>query len=258
METPNKEITLFCFGDQLVRVFDDENGNPWFVAKDVCRILDLGNVSKACNGLDEDEKGVTNCYTHGGIQEMLTVSESGLYALVFRSRKPEAKAFSKWVRSEVLPSIRKTGTYTSPKVAKISESNNSQYSLPVSVIEMSARIKPALRQRLWRDSLDTARLDGGGVEAACGYFISFCEMQTARASLESLAVLIGQFMDEKLEHIKGFNASASKIYDAFTMWWKEFMEGPIPSRKILGRYLQTRFHVYKSSVSMYKDCRIRV
>ena len=84
---------------------------PWFVAKDACDCLELTNVSKACQTLDEDEKGITKVYTLGGSQDMMLISESGLYTLIMRSNKPEAKVFRKWVTSEVLPSIRKTGGY---------------------------------------------------------------------------------------------------------------------------------------------------
>ena len=81
--------------------------DPWFVAKDVCDCLELTNVSMACQTLDEDEKGINKVYTLGGSQDMMLISESGLYTLIMRSNKPEAKAFKRWVTHEVLPSIRK-------------------------------------------------------------------------------------------------------------------------------------------------------
>lgn len=108
-----KDIQVFDFEDNAVRVVDID-GEPWFVAADVCRVLDLSNPSKACADLDDDEKGLTNSYTPGGTQEMRVINESGLYNLIFRSRKPEAKKFRKWVTAEVLPSIRKTGMYVAP------------------------------------------------------------------------------------------------------------------------------------------------
>ena len=86
-------------------------GEPWFVAADVCRALGLGNSSKAAMPLDDDEKGITNSNTLGGEQKMVIVSEPGLYSLIVRSRKPEAKAFKRWITHEVIPSIRKTGGY---------------------------------------------------------------------------------------------------------------------------------------------------
>src|SRR5574344_358876 len=106
------EVTIFenkSFGN--VRVVE-QGGEPWFVAKDVCEILGIANNRDAVGSLEEDEKGVVIADTLGGKQEVSVVSESGLYALIFRSRKPEAKAFSKWVRSDVLPVIRKTGAYS--------------------------------------------------------------------------------------------------------------------------------------------------
>jgi anti-repressor protein len=86
-------------------------GEPWFVAADVCRALGLGNSSKAVMPLDDDEKGITNSNTLGGEQKMVIVSEPGLYSLIVRSRKPEAKAFKRWITHEVIPAIRKTGGY---------------------------------------------------------------------------------------------------------------------------------------------------
>ena len=88
-----------------------QNGEPWFVAADVCKALDIENNRKATNRLDDDEKGVTLSDTLGGKQKLTIVNEAGLYSLVLGSRKPEAKAFKRWITHEVLPSIRKTGGY---------------------------------------------------------------------------------------------------------------------------------------------------
>ena len=93
----------------------EKDGEPWFVAKDVCNILEIKNSRDTLNKcLDEDERGVDIIYTPGGNQEMTIVSEAGLYSLILRSRKPEAKAFKRRVTHEVLPSIRKPGANLSP------------------------------------------------------------------------------------------------------------------------------------------------
>jgi len=92
----------------------DEKGETWFVAKDVCSVLQHSDVSMACKVLDADEKGTRKVCTLGGSQSMLCVNESGFYTLVIRSNKPQAKKFRKWVTHEVLPSIRKTGQYSLP------------------------------------------------------------------------------------------------------------------------------------------------
>ena len=98
---------VFNFGDYQVRTVIKE-GEPWFVAKDVCDVLDIQNTTQATGRLDEDERSMFNI----GRQGMTNIiNESGLYSLILASRKPEAKAFKKWVTSEVLPSIRKQGKY---------------------------------------------------------------------------------------------------------------------------------------------------
>ena len=89
---------------------------PWFVAKDVCDILELGNPRSSLALLDEDEKDVHSMDTPGGKQEMTIISEPGLYSLILRSRKPEAKAFKRWIIHEVVPSIRKRGLYATEAV----------------------------------------------------------------------------------------------------------------------------------------------
>lgn len=104
-------IIPFNYESQQIRVIQDEQGEPWWIARDVCEVLELTNVSMAVNGLDDDEKGVRKVYTLGGEQELLTVNEPGLYTLIIRSNKPEAKNFKRWITHEVLPTIRKTGKY---------------------------------------------------------------------------------------------------------------------------------------------------
>ncbi|KAA1803611.1 hypothetical protein FXB61_005725 [Bacillus cereus] len=95
----------------------------WFVAKDVCDVLEIKNHRTSISILDEDEKGVHSMDTLGGIQQLQTINESGLYSLVLRSRKPQAKAFKKWVTSEVLPSIRKHGAYMTDQVLEQAVTN---------------------------------------------------------------------------------------------------------------------------------------
>jgi prophage antirepressor-like protein len=107
------DLAVFTFSDIDVRtvVIDDE---PWFVAADVCTILDFRMASDALRLLDDDEKGYAVVRTPGGDQRMSIVNESGLYALIFRSRTDGAKTFRKWVTDEVIPAIRKTGRYEAP------------------------------------------------------------------------------------------------------------------------------------------------
>ena len=105
-------IQRFDFNDAPLRILTDEAGEPWFVAKDVCSVLELNNVSQALTRLDDDEKSsiTLNDGTPGSPNKSI-VSESGLYALALASRKPEAHEFKRWVTHEVLPQIRRTGGY---------------------------------------------------------------------------------------------------------------------------------------------------
>lgn len=109
----NNEIQQFDFRGASLRTLTDKAGEPWFVAKDVCDILELTNPAVALQSLDDDEKtNLSNSYvwSESG-RRPLIISEPGLYRLVMRSRKPEAKEFQRWVTHEVLPSIRRTGGY---------------------------------------------------------------------------------------------------------------------------------------------------
>lgn len=103
----------FNFQEQFkaMRSLIDQSGEPWFVAKDVADILEFKDARDATRTLDEDEKGTHKVRTLGGDQEMIIINESGLYNLIFRSNKPQAKVFRKWVTAEVLPAIRRQGFY---------------------------------------------------------------------------------------------------------------------------------------------------
>lgn len=102
-------LDIFQYGDARVRALTID-GEPWFIAADVCRILDLGNPSQALTRLDADE--VTLISNEGSRGN--AINEPGLYSLILGSRKPEAKAFKRWVTHQVLPQIRKTGAYVAP------------------------------------------------------------------------------------------------------------------------------------------------
>lgn len=107
------DLAIFAFESAAVRTLD-LNGEPWFVATDISKILGFKEAKDMTRMLDDDEKGRHNVPTLGGDQEAIIINESGLYACILKSRRPEAKAFRKWVTSEVLPSIRKQGSYAAP------------------------------------------------------------------------------------------------------------------------------------------------
>lgn len=111
------------------------NGEPWFVAVDVCKALEIQNNRDAISRLDADEKGVASTDTLGGKQELTIVNEPGLYALVLGSRKPEAKTFKRWITHDVIPTIRKHGAYMTP------ETIEKVLSDPDTIIKLATELK---------------------------------------------------------------------------------------------------------------------
>ena len=114
--TTAAHVVPFRFESHEVRTVTIDN-EPWFVAKDVCKVLCLENVTKALLKVPENHKGVNPIQSPGGTQKMNVVDEPGLYRLILRSDKPQAEPFMEWVTAEVLPSIRKTGAYRQPGAA---------------------------------------------------------------------------------------------------------------------------------------------
>lgn len=118
-------ITPFKFEDHDITVLTDESGEPWFVAGEIADVLGYSEASAMTRGLDEDEKGLQVVQTPGGRQKVIVISESGLYSAILKSEREEAGPFQKWVRAEVLPSIRKTGSYTMPQPEQLKPADTS-------------------------------------------------------------------------------------------------------------------------------------
>ena len=110
-------IQVFEYQNNKVRTVDVD-GEAWFVLKDVCEVLHLGTTAKVAERLDDDEKGMNQIHTPGGTQNVTVVNESGLYHVILRSDKPEAAPFRRWVTNDVLPTIRKTGSYNAPQLTR--------------------------------------------------------------------------------------------------------------------------------------------
>jgi prophage antirepressor-like protein len=109
-------LQVFSFGQAQVRVHLDVSGNPWWVARDVCNVLEIDDAGQAVERLDGDEAiSIRVIDSMGRTQTARAVNESGLYSLVLGSRKPAAKAFKRWLTHEVIPQLRRTGSYTMPR-----------------------------------------------------------------------------------------------------------------------------------------------
>lgn len=116
------DLAIFNFNNAEVRTVEND-GEVWFIAGDIAAVLDYDKTSNMLRILDDDEKGAHIVSTLGGSQTMLTISESGLYACILKSRRDEAKAFRRWVTHDVLPSIRKTGKYDHEEFLRVKAEN---------------------------------------------------------------------------------------------------------------------------------------
>lgn len=142
------------------------DGQPWFVAADVCRVLKHSNLRMAIKRwLDDDEKGVTVCYTLGGEQEMTIVSESGLYALIIHSKTPAARRFHKWVTAEVIPALLRDGTYSLSDRQQLGAKRAHYAALPGKVQDRAGQRREAV-EFINAAIADGARIGDAAAEAA--------------------------------------------------------------------------------------------
>ncbi|WP_432805148.1 BRO-N domain-containing protein [Escherichia coli] len=244
------DFTIFKFGDSEIRVIN-KCGEPWFVAKDVCDALALTNSRKALTALDDDEKGVTLSYTLGGEQNLSIVSESGMYTLVLRCRDAVNKGsvphkFRKWVTAEVLPSIRKTGSYgNTPKAKKAlpgkitTEQQEAIKQLVMSRGQSLPKEKQAKAMITMWSSLKS--------HFGCSYKEISEQQFTEALSLAARIPLEGEFIG-KSEHnemscfdwrMNVHNLNSACIHlDAMYRIWRDEME---PALRLLGSPVATRF-----------------
>lgn len=145
---------VFQFESNEIRIIVIEN-EPWFVASDICKALNYNTAAEGIRCLDKDELCMHNVHTNAGARKVWLINESGLYALILKSRKPEARKFAKWVTSEVLPTIRKTGSYS---VAQKKEEHQNIRELIMEdfymAIDMFSTLPDAMRLYAHRELID--------------------------------------------------------------------------------------------------------
>ncbi|WP_419783474.1 Bro-N domain-containing protein [Maridesulfovibrio sp.] len=241
----------FDFDGSAVRVVMKDLA-PWFVAKDVCQCLDIANHKDAVSRLDEDERdGVGITDPLGRRQVATCISESGLFCLIFTSRKEEAKRFRKWVTSEVLPALRKHGTYTMPG------REFEQEPLPSRVPGSSLKLKQELRAQAMRAAVQAAKLDGGNSEDVERIYARYCELFSARpesphVQLKSIPAgeaahhaLVVDFITQEMEitDIKtqfgptSLKSKSLEVYELFKNWCRDvhgMTDRNIPSHIVFG------------------------
>lgn len=175
-----------------------KDGEPWFVAADVCKALEITNAGNAIARLDDDEKGIRSMDTHGGKQEMVIINEPGLYALVLGSRKPEAKAFKRWITHEVIPAIRKHGGYLTPDKMEEALLN------PDVLIRLATDLK---RERAARIAAEAERAVLEGEAKANAPKVLFADSVTASKQ----SILVGEMA--KLLRQNGVDVGQNRMFE---------------------------------------------
>ncbi|HEY9598348.1 MAG TPA: BRO family protein [Cyanophyceae cyanobacterium] len=170
-------LSVFDFENNSVRITGTPDKPEW-IACDVARILEIQNIRQNLTEFDDDEKGVCSVYTLGGNQELATVTEPGLYRLIFKSRKPVAKRFKRWVFHDILPSIRKTGSYDIPvspiKKASETSQNHPRFLETAEVSLTQLKVYCLLKDTdRWMSALELAEGCGVGKSTAARHCLYF-------------------------------------------------------------------------------------
>ncbi|MGE4292377.1 MAG: BRO family protein [Desulfovibrio sp.] len=252
------DLIPFDFDGNAVRVVL-RDGEPWFVAKDVCQCLGIVWKGSDSTGplLDDDEWIASVVPTPGGPQKMACVSESGLYSLIFTSRKPEARRFRKWVTSEVLPSIRRTGGYA------FLAGQPCPLELP------PHPRKPAIRAQALNAAVQTAKLTGqADEEQVTRLFAHFCRLIAPDSVVsdcseleqdeDGVMPLVGEFVERCARvtsvdpnaaprHLK---TQAKDIYAAFVDWCLDscgLLRRDVPTHNAFGASLRRMPGIFRVS-----------
>ena len=246
--------TFFFRGDE-VRVVLDESGEPLFVAKDVALALDYDwNGAARLAHVPEEWKGVTSVVTPGGTQNVQDVTEQGLYFFLCRSDKPKARPFQKWLAGIVLPSIRRTGSYSLPKAplpaAPEAPAILSRLGLPEDVLMLNR----TLRVRLLGIAARIALMDPDQEERAFAIFGKLCSIVTARGKDVQTGSPAADFARERLAPSRE-QIQARNLYEAFKDWCYS-RDVPPCSMRMFCASLRAFFPVRESNRT-YFLCRFR-
>ena len=238
-------LQSFGFGDQLVRTVE-RSGAVWFVGNDVCAALEIGNPRDALSRLEQfetDDVGITDAI--GREQRTTIVSESGMYALVFTSRKEAAKRFRRWVTEDVLPTLRRTGSYRMPDAAaeSIEDAPSPAPALPM-VMETPDQFE-AMRMKL--RTVEAARMAFGPAGARRAWKMAglpdLSDPDVAApgglAVIEALHRSMAEWMASRTEAAPGHREEASALYADYVGWAREegYASAEILSQVGFGRAL---------------------
>lgn len=248
------DVKKFFFRGDEVRIVPSENGEPLFVAKDVANALgyaESSNPSRLFQLVPEEWAGVKRIHirSESGVvqeREVLVISEQGLYFFLCRSDKPKARPFQKWLAGIVLPSIRRTGSYSLPKTslppaAKVEASIFSRLALPEDVLKLNR----ALRVRLLGIAARITLMDPDQREEAFTLFGKLCSITTAEKEKEYEGSPATLFARERLVRSNG-KMQARVLYEAFVDWCYSRDLMPCSMRRFC-TIMRSRFSVHESN-----------
>jgi len=231
------EIIQFDYHQQNIRVIQDEAGNPWWIATDVCNILNLTDVAKSLDRLEDDEKLVRKLFVSGQNRPVWIINEPGLYTLIIRSNKPEAKRFKRWITHEVLPSIRKKGYYAIPDHGRIDSI------VPITREFISAkRLASAVGFRGNKATLEANSRVKEVLGVDCIAFMGAEHLFEKDGELYPLDDMIMDYIDDQCDVKEGAQIGASVLYEDFTDWYEDnALPIPCPTQAAFGRHLKRHF-----------------
>jgi len=236
----NPKIIPFYFQSNEIRTVTVKN-EPWFVAKDICDVLDIRwNGSQTIEFLDDDERGVGFFPTPSGNQDLIIISESGLYTLIFRSNKPQAKPFRKWVTAEVLPAIRKTGSYNLPESDKKVFVNHSHTKVTRAPNGLDIRYTMDLGKIVANPTRQSIEM----LERLTG--IPLADISLVDSANSDLEILFLAFVEACCIVAEDKRVSSLLLYTAFREWLKKERKSPPPSVKRFSSVVGNHFDRIKS------------
>jgi len=260
------DLIRYGYNGRLLTIIQDDKGNPWWVAKEVCDELGLTNVTVALEGLDADDKTELKESLSSGGRRPLIINEPGLYSLIFKSRKPEAKAFKHWVTHEVLPSIRKTGYYHLDKSEEKEAGAKQQQGRPRKSDSGYGDILKRQRQlslifdhsfrlakRMTQSNKDAAEIAKAKVEELTGIDLTeYLNLPPGKKSQTEIdeEIISGFVKDCCLVDEKG-RTPATELYQAFTNWFEHNRSGDVPRQKWFGSRFGLRFRRKKDGIYKY-------
>lgn len=247
-------LVSFAFEDSLVRSRLDENGEPWFVAKDVALALGYQwNGFKNIQHIPDEWKLVESVSTSFGEKQTWFLSEQGLYFFVARSDKPRALPFQKWLAGEVLPALRKRGYYETPGYKdRMEQYSTASFSQP----EAARYLRPAMRERLLSNAIQTAKMCGNTDPAFVdGLYARYCAMVAGNVQSpadrnaspetplhrEEQVAMVHRFVKERCTFARGMSKSATRLYVAFREWWQDQSATPPASQRLFGMIVKEYF-----------------